>query len=122
MIARKDLQGKGLGTQVLCTFLWYIITHLTEIVGEFGRSAKKGEWQNKLKYLRVKIDAENAKSIKLFERVGFRKVSEEPNYFGELELRLGVTGKEYKELMEKVKNAKIALYRPPAEDRLEQPS
>ena len=43
-----------------------------------------------LKYLRVKIDKDNVRSLKLFEGVGFVGTSAEPNYFGEVELRTPV--------------------------------
>lgn len=36
--------------------------------------------------LKVKIGSKNDKSIRLFESIGFVKVAEKPNYFGELEL------------------------------------
>jgi len=40
-----------------------------------------------LVYLRAKINAENEPSIALFKKAGFTKVSEEPNYFGEVEMQ-----------------------------------
>jgi RimJ/RimL family protein N-acetyltransferase len=92
MIAQAELQGHGYGTAVLTAFLWYITTNLSKIISEYALSlAVKSIGTTSLKYLRVKIDAENERSIKLFERVGFRKISEIPNYFGELELRWDVT-------------------------------
>jgi L-amino acid N-acyltransferase YncA len=53
------------------------------------KSNKKTE--SRLEYLRVKISSGNARSIRLFESVGFQKVSEAPNYFGEVELRMPVS-------------------------------
>jgi RimJ/RimL family protein N-acetyltransferase len=88
MIARKDLQGKGLGSAVLRAFLWYIITNLNAILSEYEISGAK-DAKGSLRYFRVKIDAKNDRSIKLFEKAGFKLVSDKPNYFGELELRLG---------------------------------
>ena len=38
--------------------------------------------------LKVKIGSKNEKSIKLFQSIGFIKVEEGPNYFGEFELVL----------------------------------
>jgi len=35
----------------------------------------------------VKIDVDNTTSVKIFEGVQFRRTSEKPNYFDELELR-----------------------------------
>ena len=86
MIARDDLQGKGYGKAVLQAFLWYIVQNQERILREYveGAQLKSGLG---LRFLRVKIDVNNARSIKLFEGVGFRKISEKPNYFNELELR-----------------------------------
>lgn len=91
MIAKKTLHGKGFGKTILLTFLWYIITYLDKITNEYHASHGGDNAGSQLKYLRVKIDAGNTRSIKLFESVGFRKVGEEPNYFGELELRWSVS-------------------------------
>lgn len=87
MIARKDCQGKGLGRETLLAFLWYILTSFSGIMNEYHIAHGNGKTGSYLNYLRVKIDSGNARSIKLFESVGFKKVSEKPNYFGELELR-----------------------------------
>jgi RimJ/RimL family protein N-acetyltransferase len=87
MIARKTLQGKGFGKAVLLTFMWYILSSVDQIIQEYHQTHSNGKVSSELKYLRVKIDAENVRSIKLFEGVGFKKTSEKPNYFGELELR-----------------------------------
>lgn len=38
-------------------------------------------------YLSVKIGQSNTRSLALFESLGFGKVSDEPNFFGEFELR-----------------------------------
>ncbi|KAF2178526.1 hypothetical protein K469DRAFT_328672 [Zopfia rhizophila CBS 207.26] len=87
MVARKEFQGKGLGKEILLAFLWYIVSSFVDITNEYHRSHGRGKTISHLKYLRVKIDGENARSIKLFEGAGFKKVDEKPNYFGELELR-----------------------------------
>ncbi|KAF2265654.1 hypothetical protein CC78DRAFT_460946, partial [Lojkania enalia] len=84
MIACKDYQGQGLGKNILLLFFWYIFSSLTEIAEQYHPGSY-------VSYLRVKIGAENVRSIKLFESVGFTKVSETPNYFRELELRWPVT-------------------------------
>ncbi len=110
MVARIDLQGKGIGTAVLLTFLWYVLSHLEGMLGEYSTSLGKVKV---MKYLRVKIDAENEKSIKLFERVGFKKVSQKPNYFNELELRYAIPKEKEREEVVKllnVKEPKVALY------------
>ncbi|KAH6612695.1 acyl-CoA N-acyltransferase [Boeremia exigua] len=85
MIARKDQQGKGLAQETLRAFMSYIQSSLPSILLEYA-----GERDVVLKYLRVKIDKDNVRSLKLFERVGFVRTSVEPNYFGEVELRTPV--------------------------------
>ncbi|KAF2109076.1 GNAT domain-containing protein [Lophiotrema nucula] len=87
MIARKDQQGKGLGREILIPFLWYVVHSCSTIMNQYHTGISSGKSKNTLKYLRVKIGAENARSVRLFESVGFKKISETPNYFGELELR-----------------------------------
>ncbi|KAF2280813.1 uncharacterized protein EI97DRAFT_8890 [Westerdykella ornata] len=91
MIAGQHHQGKGLGKQILLTFLWYITSNLTEILGEYRKAHTSGKAETVLKYLRVKINSENARSVRLFESAGFDKVSDTPNYFGELELRRSIS-------------------------------
>lgn len=93
MIARKDLQGNGYGRTVLLAFLWYVFMSLDRILKEYSRrNSVNAVVQAFLRFLRVKIDAENTRSIRLFESVGFSKLSETPNYFGEVEMRLEVDG------------------------------
>jgi len=89
MIAHPKHQNLGLGTVILSTFLWYILSHLSQITSGYSSNAE-------LTHLRVKISAENLRSIRLFEKVGFKKVCEEPNYFGEVELRWGIGERETK--------------------------
>jgi RimJ/RimL family protein N-acetyltransferase len=86
MIAREDLQGKGYGKAALLVFLWYIVRNQESIVQEYAKGVQL-QAGLVLRHLRVKIDMNNTRSIKLFEGVGFRKISEKPNYFDELELR-----------------------------------
>ena len=88
MIAVKSQHHKGHGRAALLVFLWYILNNLASIMREYD-TAKEA----KMRYLRVKIGAENAKSIALFESVGFVRTSAQPNYFGELELRLQLEGR-----------------------------
>jgi hypothetical protein len=109
MIAQAELRGYGYGRAALTAFLWYITTNLSEILSEYASSmVVEPRGPAVLKYLCVKIDAENDRSIKLFERVGFKKISDTPNYFGEVELRWDVT--EFK--MGKGEEAsKIVVYR-----------
>jgi hypothetical protein len=102
MVARIDMQNRGTGTKILLTFLWYVLNQLDAIVGEYSKSLGEAVGKaRKMEYLRVKIDAGNARSIRLFEKVGFKKVSEKPNYFNELELRYGIPGERHKEALAK---------------------
>lgn len=87
MIASKNLHGQGYGLEVLRAFLWYFTVHIREILLEYCQGQRLPEADVRWKYLRVKVDKDNIRSIRLFERAGFQKVSEEPNYFGEVELR-----------------------------------
>lgn len=89
MIAVKSEHRKGHGRAALLAFMHYILTNTTVILDEYtkGKSAH-------LRHLRVKINKENVKSINLFESVRFVRTSAEPNYFGEVELRLQIEGHE----------------------------
>ncbi|CAL00714.1 uncharacterized protein An04g02270 [Aspergillus niger] len=94
MIAEKNNQRKGFGKAALNTFLRYIVDHEAEILDEFvsrdetAATALKGmEAVLKFACLSVKIGQANERSLALFEGAMFRKVAEEPNYFGEFELR-----------------------------------
>ncbi|KAJ4300870.1 hypothetical protein N0V90_002958 [Kalmusia sp. IMI 367209] len=98
MIAEKAQQGKGLGREILLTFIWYILHSYAAIMNEYHSSNANGKKGSYMKYLRVKIDKENLRSIKLFESAGFKKTSETPNYFGELELRWAISVNATKEV------------------------
>jgi RimJ/RimL family protein N-acetyltransferase len=89
MIARVEARGKGMARETLCAFMWYITSSLGGILGEYRAGEGKGRV---LKYLRVKIDKDNVRSLGLFERVGFKRTAAEPNYFGEVEMRTPVVG------------------------------
>ncbi|KAI4735229.1 hypothetical protein E4T50_14252 [Aureobasidium sp. EXF-12298] len=89
MIAVKSQHRKGHGRASLLAFLHYVLSNTSAILNECSKDK-----QAHLRYLRVKINAENFKSIALFESVGFVRTSAEANYFGELELRLQVLGNE----------------------------
>lgn len=97
MIARKDRQGLGLAQETLRAFMGYIQSQLSSIGGEFA-----GAKGMQLKYLRVKIDKENARSLKLFERLGFVRTSLEANYFGEVELRTPLVGGKLRDVEAKI--------------------
>jgi hypothetical protein len=98
MIAVQTEQTKGYGKAALLAFLHYILSHEDEILREFNdlghtiASPDTGTSTNvgvrRFDYLTVKIGEMNARSIGLFEGLGFRKTRETPSYFGEFELRL----------------------------------
>ena len=105
MIARKDLHRKGYGRASLLTLMGYVLFHWPTIYQEYttGTPPVPGPptpeslsdkpagttppLRPQLKYLRVKIQQGNVGSIALFEKVGFKRTSSQPNYFGEVELR-----------------------------------
>ena len=81
MIARGSSRRQGVGYRALSMFLQYVLEQHQEILREYSSEPSK------LAHLLAKIDAENEPSIALFKKAGFVKVSEEPNYFGEVEMR-----------------------------------
>ncbi|KAL4878444.1 GNAT domain-containing protein [Aspergillus karnatakaensis] len=90
MIAEKKDQRRGFGKAALLSFLRYVAGNEQEIVREFlkGEGDGKGKLkERKFDALSVKIGEKNERSLKLFGSVGFEKVGESPNYFGEWELR-----------------------------------
>ncbi|KAI9818081.1 MAG: hypothetical protein M1827_000706 [Pycnora praestabilis] len=105
MIATKLHQGQGFGRSGLVAFLTYIGSHEEDILWDYGEQngAKSDGW---IRYLRVKIDKDNTRSIKLFESIGFVKIAKEANYFGEFELRV-----DFQELQGVLKRFKVEDYR-----------
>ncbi|OJJ02368.1 hypothetical protein ASPVEDRAFT_41870 [Aspergillus versicolor CBS 583.65] len=93
MVAEKKDQGRGFGRAALLAFLRYVLEREGEVVGEFvrgdegARKALGDVREMKFVALSVKIGQGNERSLKLFESLGFKRVGEEPNYFGEWELR-----------------------------------
>ena len=96
MIAEKVNQGRGFGKAALLTFLRYIVERQAGIVEEFVNADVEAKTVAKLRAaspsfgfscLSVKIGQANARSLALFESFGFKKISVEPNFFGEFELR-----------------------------------
>ena len=82
MIARSTEHRKGLARETMQAFLSYIRAEQANICREYA-----GGDGAVLKYLRVRITHDNERSIKLFEYLGFKKTCDEPNVFGEFELR-----------------------------------
>ncbi|KAL4740645.1 GNAT domain-containing protein [Aspergillus similis] len=121
MIAEKKDQGRGFGKAALLAFLQYVIERERELLGEFlagDEEAKKvmGKEEEEVKELKfgalsVKIGQANERSLKLFEGLGFRKIGDSPNYFGEWELRR-------KELDIGSENLRVRGYREVAYERI----
>ncbi|EPS30680.1 hypothetical protein PDE_05632 [Penicillium oxalicum 114-2] len=96
MIAEKVNQGQGFGKAALLTFLRYVVEKQAAILEEYVTGDVEADTTKKLRaaqpvlrfsYLSVKIGEANSRSLALFESLGFVRVAEEPNYFGEFELR-----------------------------------
>lgn len=103
MIAEKVNQRCGFGRAALLMFMRYIVQTQGPILDEFvGGGDVDIETVRKLRTgvetagssqglafecLSVKIGQTNLRSLALFEGLGFEKVSAEPNFFGEFELR-----------------------------------
>lgn len=94
MIASKEMQGQGYGRASLLAFLRFVLRHREEITAEYWMRRRvdemngAGSCEKGLRYLRAKIGQGNGRSLKLFESVGFARVGEGSNYFGEVELRM----------------------------------
>jgi RimJ/RimL family protein N-acetyltransferase len=86
MIARKDLHRQGYGRAALLSFTAYVLDTWTQIATEYSISSE-GQTPRPLQYLRVKINQSNARSIALFQSIGFVQTAAGANYFGEVELR-----------------------------------
>ncbi|KAF2858381.1 acyl-CoA N-acyltransferase [Piedraia hortae CBS 480.64] len=85
MIAEKEYRGRGYAKAAVSLFLSYVMANWDGIVGEFsGRVGSRGP-----EYFRVKVGEGNTASIRLFEGLGFKRISDKADYFGEVELRLG---------------------------------
>lgn len=89
MVAEKSQRRRGHGRGALLCFLRYILENESSIVAEFLSQGgfTKSLVNLKYSYLSVKIDESNYKSLALFESIGFLRVTETSNIFGELELR-----------------------------------
>lgn len=87
MIARKDLHRQGYGRAALLSFTAYILDTWSQIAAEYSSSNSEGQVARSLQYLRVKINQSNARSIALFQSIGFVQAAAGANYFGEVELR-----------------------------------
>jgi RimJ/RimL family protein N-acetyltransferase len=92
MLAPPSSRRKGFATHALKAFLAYISSpeRLARILEEY-RLGSDERSERYLRYLRVKVDQGNEASLGLFGKVGFERVGE-INYFGEVEMRLGMVG------------------------------
>lgn len=87
MIAEPDQQRQGHGRAALLLFLRYVIEHQSSIMLEFNSSRQWSSPIDSINYFSVKIGEANSRSMRLFESLGFTKISDAANYFGEYELR-----------------------------------
>ena len=97
MVAEKANQRRGFGKASLLVFMKYIAERRRSILAEFVAGSVDAATVDKLKTaypegfefscLSVKIGQANERSLALFQNLGFVEVSEEPNFFGEFELR-----------------------------------
>lgn len=120
MVAQKTNHRRGYGRAALLCFLRYIVEHEAEILGEFvpstfttsGQKMKIREKQQawRFSHLSVKIGHENTGSLGLFESAGFRKVSEEPNFFGEVEMTQKRTDLKVERVKDALERARIEGY------------
>lgn len=116
MIADSAMQGKGYGKLALLAFLKYVVTYEGQILNEYqmwasskvvanedrasedhkadqednrsGEAVERLVQQPRFGYLRARIAETNVRSLALFEHAGLELQSPEPNYFGELEMRM----------------------------------
>ena len=123
MIANQEVRGRGLGKEALKAFLGYVAREVMGFVeenlgadqgqGGVAESRQKGDEKQKekekglqgkaeadvgtekrrIKHFRARIGKDNLRSIRLFQAVGFRMWSMQPNYFGEMEMRLEGEGR-----------------------------
>ena len=111
MVAEKKHQRNGFGRASVLSFLRYIAAHERDILDEYvqndplagqamagAKVQERKQW--KFTALSVKIGKSSTGSLALFESLGFRRVSDEPNYFGEFELRREVPGRDDSEVQE----------------------
>ena len=87
MIAKRAQQRKGSGKAALLSFILYVLQHEVFILKQFWNSREERLPPSKFAYLAAKIGKENSRSLALFHSLGFRRTAEEPNYWGEYELR-----------------------------------
>jgi DNA polymerase delta subunit 2 len=87
MIAERGQQRKGSGRAALLSFLMYVLQHEAAIIRQYWKGHDGQHSPSRFAYFSAKIGKENSGSLALFESLGFRRTCEEPNYWGEYELR-----------------------------------
>jgi hypothetical protein len=87
MIAERAQQRKGSGRAALLSFLVYVLQHEAAIIRQYWNSRDGQRLPPRFAYFSAKIGKDNGRSLALFHSLGFVKMSEEPNYWGEYELR-----------------------------------
>lgn len=90
MIANKSLLRNGYGRAAIGLLLYYVLSHKEVILDEYATSTNNRD-KMILQHLRAKIGASNKASIAAHCGMEFEMVSDEPNYFGEIEMRLALT-------------------------------
>lgn len=94
MIAERAQQRKGSGKAALLSFLMYVLHNEGAIINQYWHARNPQPPPTRFAYFSAKIGKENSRSLALFDRLGFRSISEEPNYWGEYELRQAALTKE----------------------------
>jgi hypothetical protein len=87
MIAERAQQRKGCGRAALLSFLMYVLQNEAAIIRQYWNGRDGPHSPSRFAYFSAKIGKENGRSLGLFESLGFTRTSEEPNYWGEYELR-----------------------------------
>jgi hypothetical protein len=87
MIAERAEQRKGCGRAALLSFLMYVLDHENTILRQYCKDRDAQQPPSRFAYFAAKIGKENSRSLALFESLGFKRTTEEPNYWGEFELR-----------------------------------
>jgi len=98
MVAKIEARRRGYGRAALSAFMAYIHRCMDDILAEYasafhnsnGEIRHGRERKVEFSYFRVKIGKENSGSIALFSSLGFKKLTDEANYFGEIEMRRNI--------------------------------